>query len=336
MAAGFDGVFPEMLKNCGPLVRLWLSKFYTNILNSGQVPAIFKKAKVTAVLKPGKDGTDAAHFRPISLLCVPYKVLERLLLNRIQPVIDEHTPKEQAGFRQNRGCTEQVLALTTFIESGFQKQMKTHVAFVDLTAAFDTVWREALLMKLIKIIPCLKIINLLNNILSNRFFRVFLGDECSRWRRISSGLPQGSVLSPTLFNLYISDIPELKSKKFIFADDLCLAHQCKSFEEGELVLSADLETIGEYYTNWRLQPNPEKSEVSSFHLNSKEASKQLNVNFQGVRLNHNFVPKYLGVDLDRSLTYNEFLTKRAGKMRTRNSIVQSLAGTSWGANANLF
>lgn len=120
----------------------------------------------------------------------------------------------------------------------------------------------------------------------------------------------------------------------MFADDLCLAYQCTDFDDGERVVTDDLQTVGNYFNNWRLVANPDKSEVSSFHLNNKEASRELNVEFQGVRLKHNFAPKYLGVNLDRSLTYNDFLTKRAAKIKTRNNMIHSLAGTTWGANAN--
>ncbi|XP_030753839.1 uncharacterized protein LOC115880697, partial [Sitophilus oryzae] len=90
--------------------------------------------------------------------------LKRMLLNRIGPLILEHTPVEQAGFRPHRSCVDQVLSLTTHIEAGFQKQLKTTVVYVDLTAAYDTVWREGLLYKFL-VVPCSRIASLLNNML---------------------------------------------------------------------------------------------------------------------------------------------------------------------------
>jgi len=92
-----------------------------------------------ALLKQGKLGTEAADYHPISLLSIPYKILKRLILERLQSHIDEIIPVEQASFRNNRGCEEQVLALTTLIEAGPQKKLKTSVAFIDLSAAYDTV-----------------------------------------------------------------------------------------------------------------------------------------------------------------------------------------------------
>jgi len=99
----------------------------------------FKKAKVIAILKPGKDGYEGEDYRPTSLLSVTYKILEKMILKRIQPYIEEVIPVEHAGFREYRGCEEQVITLTTIIESGFQRKLITSVAFIDLSAAYDTV-----------------------------------------------------------------------------------------------------------------------------------------------------------------------------------------------------
>jgi hypothetical protein len=170
--------------------------------------------------------------------------------------------------------------------------------------------------------------------LTNRFFRVFLNDRASRWRKFNNGLPQGSVLAPTLFNLYIYDFPTVQSKVFSFADDALLAIQTKSFEEAEKILSEDLLKSRKYFSDSGLKLNELKTEVSCFHLNNKEAHRELNVCLDDNRINHNFCPKYLGVDLDRTLTFKHFLEKRAQKIKTRNNLIQSLAGTSWGANAN--
>lgn len=332
-AAGVDGIYPEFLKNCGPNTKSWLTRFFSNILETGYLPHTFKCTKTVALLKPGKPSDKAESYRPIALLSVCYKVLERMIYNRIEPSINQHIPIEQAGFRSGRSCTDQILALTTFIESGFQKKLKTSAVFVDLTAAYDTVWREGLVYKLLKVIKCTKLSSLINNMLSNRIFRVSLNDDHSKARKLSNGLPQGSVLAPLLFNLYISDLPETASRKFGYADDLSLATQNQQMSTTEVTLTADLALLSQYFKNWRLCPSMAKTESACFHLNNHLARSRLNVQFNGITLNHNTHPKYLGVTLDRTLSFNKHLSNTAEKLKSRNNLLHKLAGTTWGADA---
>jgi hypothetical protein len=114
----------------------------------------------------------------------------------------------QSSFRQHHSCTEKVMALTTLSKAGFQNQLKTGAVFIDLTAAYDTVWREGLMIKFLETVPCLKLFNLLNNMLSNHYFQVSIGDQSSRWRRLNNGLLQGSV-SHQYFSTFICRIYHL-------------------------------------------------------------------------------------------------------------------------------
>lgn len=333
-AAGLDDIFPEFITHLGRNGRKWLRNFFSDILVKGQVPPEFKMAKIIAILKPGKPADDPASYRPISLLSVCYKILERLIYNRIYRTLDSRIPPEQAGFREKRSCCEQVLALTSFIEAGFQRGLKTSVAFIDLTAAYDTVWIDGLMLKLKQALPCKRLTALLSTMLRNRYFRVYAGDKMSKSFTIKNGLPQGSVLAPLLFNLYTSDVPETVSRKFCYADDSAIAIQTKHLEEGEEILTQDLQKLEKYFKQWRLCPNPSKTEVTAFHLNHRISTQELNITFCGKRLRNNPNPKYLGVTLDRSLTYRKHLENTAGKLKTRNNIIRKLAGTTWGAHAN--
>lgn len=332
-AASYDCVYTEFLVNTGPRVRIWLARFFTNVMTSNKLPKAFKRAKIIALLKPGKPAESADSYRPISLLSVTSKLLERLIYNRIGDDIDKVIPPEQAGFRAGRSCTDQVMRLTNHIENGFQRKLKTGVVFVDLTAAYDTIWKRGLMYKLLKVIPCLTICDLIGNMLSDRFFQVHMNGDSSSWMKLNNGLPQGSVLSPLLFNLYIHDMPPSLARRFMYADDIAFAIQHKSFAEIESILTSVMAEFAGYCRFWRLNPSITKTETSCFHLNNRQAKFELEVQMNGRTLGFNPHPKYLGITLDRTLSYKHHLQKLRGKLAARNNVITKLASSSWGADA---
>ena len=156
-------------------------------------------------MKPGKDSATPKKYRPISFLCHTYKLYERLILNRIAPTIEEHLIKEEAGYRPVKSRTSQLLNLTQHIEGGYQVGNITGTAFVDLPAAYDTVNHRLLIHKLYNTTHDSTFCRVIQNLLSNRRFYVELNKERSRWRMQNISLPQGSVLTPTLSNIYTND-----------------------------------------------------------------------------------------------------------------------------------
>jgi hypothetical protein len=169
--------------------------------------------------------------------------------------------------------------------------------------------------------------------LSNRQFVIHLNNDTkSKKRTLNNGLPQGSVLTPLLFNLYISDLLKTASKQFIYADDICIANQDKLLDNCAYTFSSDLQTLDKFLIQWRLTPSSSKTETSAFHLNNKMADYNLEITYRGTRLKHVPHPKYLGVTLDRTLTFKTHLTNVASKIDSRINIIQKLTGTDWGAD----
>ena len=332
-AAGLDDIMTEQIKNLGPAAKQWLLCMYNNCLERCHIPKIWRRARVVALLKPGKDAAAAKSYRPISLLCHTYKLFERLILTRLSEVIDPLLIKEQAGFRPGKSCVGQLLNLTQHIEDGFQKGAITGAVFVDLSAAYDTVNHRLLLHKVHAMTHNSHLTNMMRCLIQNRRFFVELSGKKSRWRKQKNGLPQGSVLAPILFNIYVNDQPiHPKTRSFIYADDLCITAQSPDFPEAETTLSEALVNLTSYYDANHLRANPSKTQVCAFHLKNKSSNRKLKISWNGTLLEHCDNPVYLGVTLDRSLTFKAHVSKLKGKVSTRNALLHKLSTSSWGSN----
>jgi len=334
-AAGLDGITTEVIRNFGPKAKAWLLQMFNTCATTLSIPKVWRKAKVVALLKPNKDPSNAKSYRPVSLLCILFKLYERMILARIGPIIDELLSPDQAGFRPGRSCCGQVLNITQHIEDGFETGKVTGAVFVDLTAAYDTVNHRLLLLKLAKMVRNTSTVRIIQSLLENRRFFVEMDGKRSRWRSQTNGLPQGSVLAPTLFNVYTNDLPQFNNiRRFIYADDLGLTTQHKSFEVIERRLTAALNSLSVYYKNNFLNANPSKTQVCAFHLNNHQAKRQLNIVWNGKKLANEKFPVYLGVTMDRTLSYREHVRKLKEKVASRNNLLNNLTTLNWGADAN--
>lgn len=219
------------------------------------------------------------------------------------------------------------------MENGFQQKAKSGAVFLDLSSAYDTVWTRGLLHKMAKIIRCKATLLLLEKMISNRKFSVTHGEKTSRYKILHNGLPQGAVLSPTLFNIYTANMIDTVLRKFIYADDVALVTQATSFEEIESVLNAYVARLKNVFQKWHLKLNPNKSVTCTIHLNNREANRTLSKIADNQKITTQGAPKYLGVN--RALTFRQHLESIKEKIKTRNNIIAKLAGTGWGCRANV-
>ena len=166
-ATGLDDILLEQIKNLGPKAHKWLHTMLNTCFIENKIPKIWRQSKSIAILKPGKDSAISKNYRPISLLCHTYKLYERLILNIVSPLLEQHLIKEQAGFRPGKSCTSQMFNLTQHIEDGYQRGIITGAAFVDLSAAYDTVNHMILIQKLYNTTQDSQLCRVFQNMLSN-------------------------------------------------------------------------------------------------------------------------------------------------------------------------
>ena len=144
-----DPICPKLLIHAGPSLKFWLSGFLSSCLRRLKISKVWRRAPVVAIPKPSKPVEEPQSCCPISLLCVPYKILERLINNRVEPIVDPLLPKEQARFRHGKFTVVQVVLPTQNNEDSFEAKKNAGAVFVNLTAVYDTVWYRDLTCKLL-------------------------------------------------------------------------------------------------------------------------------------------------------------------------------------------
>ena len=177
---GIDDVLAEQLKHLGPKAHRWVHSMLNMCFTENKIPKVWGQSRIIAILKPGKDASIPKSYKPISLLCHTYKLYERLILNRITPTVESHLIKEQAGFRHGKSCTSQLMNLTEHIEDGYQNRMIIGAAFVDLSAAYDTVNHRMLIQKIFNTTRDNPLCRVIQNMLSSMRFNVELNNKHSR------------------------------------------------------------------------------------------------------------------------------------------------------------
>ena len=179
-------------------------------------------------------------------------------------------------------------------------------------------------------------VRIIIELVRNRSFTLTIGNsKQSRLRRLRNGFPQGSVLAPLLFNIYTYDLPSMTSQKYAYADDFALLYASRDWKAVEDTLSQDMTTLSAYFQTCRLKLSNTKTVTAAFYLNNREAKRELNVYNSGNLLIPCPVPTYLGLKLDRSLTFRHDLEALRKKLSTRVALLRRLAGSGWGAGAKI-
>ena len=261
-------------------------------------------------------------YGPIPLLCIPYKLIQRVMLTRITLIIECILPPEQAGFRRGRSTLDQVAQITDDIEKSFDMGQAIEAVFLDLTSAYDTVWLKGLHLKIQKAIPCRKTTDFILNLLYNRSFVLFADGEASKPYKLKNGVAQESIQAAILYNVYTSDFLSTSRKRHIYADDVALTCSDKQTSVIEHPIFKDLDCVSEYYRKWHRKLSTTKLVSSIFHLKNYRAQHQLQIHMSGNFISFDPTPRYLGVTLDRSLTFRQYIEKLKNKMTSGVALVK--------------
>ena len=317
-ASGPDCIPVVVLKNCEPELSYILAKLFNNCLKESYFPDCWKVHLVVPVFKNVGERSTAKNYRPVSLLSVVIKVFEKLVNNRIV----DHLEKRglfsdfQYGFRSSRSTADLLTVVSDRIARAFNRYGATRVVALDISKAFDRVWHVGLLHKLKSYGISGQIFGLISSFLSNRRLRVVLDGKSSREYPVNAGVPQGSILGPTLFLLYINDLPDdVICNIAIYADDTTLYSKCNQasdlWQQPELAseLESDLRDTVDWGRKWLVDFNAGKTQLVLFDRSKNNGA--IDVKMDGSVLEEKTSFKMLGLTFSSKLDWGCYIVSIA-------------------------
>ena len=326
-----DGPFSiptKILKTVLNEISEILASIFNLSIQTGKFISLLKLAKVIPIYKNKGSPHDANNYRPISLLSNIDKIFEKLIKFRLVNYLEENNVifKNQFGFRSKHSTTHALINLTEKIRANIDKGLYSCGVFIDLQKAFDTVDHNILLSKL-NHYGVRGVSNLwFRSYLSNRQQFVSISGYSSESRPVEFGVPQGSVLGPLLFLLYINDLPNAieNSQTNLFADDTCLLSCDSDLKSLELKVNTDLVKLSAWLLANKISLNAMKTEVLLFRSRNKSVTYNIQLKIDNHQLKLSSHVKYLGILLDEFLTWNYHFDFLSSKLSKANGILAKL------------
>ncbi len=308
---GPDGHHPRLLRELlDSTFPQALCILFQKSLSEGWLPQIWRDANVSPIFKKGSK-TKATNYRPVSLTCIICKILESLL----RDVLMDHMfannlfSTAQHGFLEARSCVSQLIAVmdkwTEILEDGGN----IDTLYLDFRKAFDTVPHIRLFKKLESYGIGGPLLGWIQAFLSNRRQRVMVDGVYSSWKPVTSGIPQGSILGPLLFVVFINDLPDyLTNIVYMFADDTKVFAKVSNDEDRQS-LQDDLDKLMEWSSNWQLGFNISKCKVMHLGNDNQHFSYYMGSEPPLYELESTLVEKDLGVHVDNELNFDHHVTE---------------------------
>ena len=299
-AAGPDGIGPRVLKEMADVLAKPLTTLFQSSLDTGKVPQDWKTASVCPVYKKGEKYL-AENYRPVSLTCITSKIMEHIITSQLQTYAEDNNIfySNQHGFRANRGCELQLTELVTDITYNLDAGKETEVCVLDFSKAFDKVNHQKLLLKLANCGVNFKVVSWIEDFLTGRQQKVVVEGEESPMAAVTSGVPQGSVIGPTMFLFYINDLPDnIKSVVRLFADDTVVYNTTDNHQ----LLQDDLQRLAEWEARFDMEFHPMKCQHMTF--SRKRIPDTQSLTLHGTVIPRAYTVKYLGATLDPKVTWS--------------------------------
>ena len=341
-ATGPDGIGNKLLREAAPCISGVLARLFQLSIDKGCFPDSWKIAQVVPLHK--KDElTNPNNYRPVSLLPCISKVFEKLVFNHVHQYLRDNNliTEKQSGFSPGDSTINQLINVCHNIYSAFDNGDEVIGVFLDFSKAFDTVWHEGLLFKLERVGIKGKLLSWFKSYLTGRKQRVVINSEISDVKSLESGVPQGSVLGPLLFLVYINDIVDnIQSDCYLFADDTSLFETVKKdIHRATNVVNQDLSKINQWCRKWLIKINATKTKSMLFSR-KRQPTVPLPLYLNNELVANVVVHKHLGIVLSKSLDWHDHIiyicSKASSRIRAWKSVQYKLSRKHMENCINLF
>ena len=325
-ATGPDGISPRLLKIADLAIVPSLTKLINCSLMNKKVPELWKKANVIPLHKKNIK-EDVNNYRPVSILSTVSKIIEKVIFKKVYNFL--HTNRlltdNQSGFRPKDSTINQLAYLYHTFSEALDKKKEIRVVFCDISKAFDKVWHEGLIYKLSKLGIRGNILEWFKDYLQFRKQRVVIKGEKSDWGVIGAGVPQGSVLGPLLFLIYINDIVEcIDCGIKLFADDTILHLEFDNPEMATNKLNKNLDNISKWANDWLVKFSEQKTKAMNISLKPNTQVLNFPLIFNGVPLEEVKEHKHLGITLNNKLKWTDHINNIINSVTKISDVFRSL------------
>jgi hypothetical protein len=328
-APGEDRIHNIYFKNMPVKFKAHIVKLFNLSLEHSIIPNSWKNSSITMIGKKTQDPSNPDNYRPISLTSCFAKLLERIVSNRIYKFVESNNllHESQSGFRKNRSTIDNLTLLTQKIVETLNRKKKLCAIFFDISKAFDKLWRAGIFYKLYKMNISPILVKWVEAFLANRSFNVKVGDTKSSSGKVETGVPQGSVLGPLLFLIFINDIPKAQSLNraytSLFADDLTTMFIYDKPGKINKIISRYLTELETWLNNWRLDMSASKCCYTIFA--NKVTKPNVAPVLYDTHIPYNKHPVLLGVTFDEQLSFNKQIENIKTKAIKRMNLIKILS-----------
>lgn len=335
-AAGPDRITYGMLKHLHEDTYETLLFLFNKIWSSGRLPKAWKEAIVVPVLKQGKDSTLASSYRPIALTSCLCKVFEKIVNRRLMHFLEFHglLDQRQAGFRSGRSTTDQLVALESYVRDAFIHKQHCLAVFFDMEKAYDTTWRYGILRDLHSLGISGNMLNTIESYLSDRTFVVRVGNALSKRFTQENGVPQGGVLSCTLFIVKMNSLRTALPRTIsysVYVDDIQICYKSCNMAICERQIQLGVNRLSSWADVNGFKLNGDKT-VGVVFSKMRGMRPDPNITLEGQRITIKKEHKFLGILVDQKLTFVNHIKALRLKCLKALNLLKILSHHSWGTD----